>query len=87
MKSSSISLLYKDFPIKQKFDEELVKKSDNQKVDFCQPIAESDKEKVDYAINIIDSPGHIAFAFEVSSGLKVCDGALLIIDVIEGVCS
>ena len=64
-----------------------MKKSDTQKVDFCQTTTETDKEKIDYAINMIDSPGHIAFAFEVSSGLKVCDGALLVIDAIEGVCS
>ena len=35
MKSSAISLLYKDYPIKQKFDEEIVKKSDDREVDFC----------------------------------------------------
>ena len=38
-------------------------------------------------INLIDSPGHIDFGFEVVSALKLCDGAILIIDVVEGVSS
>lgn len=36
-------------------------------------------------INLIDSPGHMDFEFEVISGLKLCDGGILIIDVVEGV--
>ena len=38
-------------------------------------------------INLIDSPGHIDFQFEVVSGLKITDGAILIIDSVEGVSS
>lgn len=41
----------------------------------------------DGLLNLIDSPGHVDFSFEVSSGLKVCDNALLVVDVVEGVCS
>ena len=40
-----------------------------------------------YLVNLIDSPGHIDFSSEVFSALKVCDGALILIDVVEGVCS
>ena len=36
-------------------------------------------------INLIDSPGHMDFEFEVISGIKLCDGGILIIDVVEGV--
>lgn len=38
-------------------------------------------------INLIDSPGHADFEFEVISGLKLCDGAIVIVDVVEGISS
>lgn len=36
-------------------------------------------------INLVDSPGHLDFSNEVWTALKCCDGALIIVDVIEGV--
>ncbi|MFH4974512.1 hypothetical protein AB6A40_001221 [Gnathostoma spinigerum] len=38
-------------------------------------------------INVVDSPGHVDFSGEVSCALFMCDVALLVIDVVEGVCS
>lgn len=38
-------------------------------------------------VNLIDSPGHADFEFEVISGLKLCDGAIVIVDVVEGISS
>ena len=50
-------------------------------------IYRSEKLNNNYLLNIIDVPGHIDFSYEIFSSLKMVDGAIIMIDVIEGICS
>lgn len=47
------------------------------------PYTAANKEK--YVLNLIDTPGHVDFSFEVTKSIQACEGTLLLVDAVQGI--
>jgi len=83
IKSTSVSLY---FEMNNKYLEGVSKTIADARIAAGESLEWGKADHSQYLINLIDSPGHVDFSSEVTAALRVTDGALVVVDCIEGVC-
>jgi len=79
MKSSAIALLHTDDAFRELRRKAAVTASDGGG-------GGASTTPVPYLVNLIDSPGHVDFSMDVATAARLCDGALVVVDAVEGIC-